>query len=464
MKRSYLYIASFLLIAVFGCKKEDKIDYQFDNSQSIVPNELDNWLTKTLLEPYNIEVIYRYDRYKGNIERNLAPVEESRVQPQMEVVLNAFLKPYETVAGKEFIKTYTPKEWVLYGSTSYNNDGSEVLGTAAGGRNITLYQVNYLDITNAEQVRRRLRTIHHEFTHTLQQTKAMPKDFEGISEGDYFDDWTNNTLNPITLSDSLGFVSRYARSQYFEDFAETSAHLLLQGQLWYDNQAKKYNALTYQRLKKKEASVVAYFRDSHNIDFRKLQREMANIMYTQYNDKAFQALGLWWLTEGLFTNPILLKENLSADVKTIYEALEKGVSDKYTAKYTLPSGLQFMMTAKNNNIVIRMPFRGSAGQNTTTIYNADYNFSYAYDVEKQTISFTKTAQGTTTTYANADLFMNEFMNSIGKYLTSGTFKLDWSLSSPSKTRLDEGFFESGGFHKLDNRNSYINFNFNRVVK
>lgn len=462
MKKFHIVIPLLLALAMmYGCKKEDKINFDFDESQNFVPSELDDWLKKIFLDPYNIEVIYRYDRYKGNIERNIAPVKENKVKGQMIVVLDGFLKPYRDVVGTAFIKTFTPKEWVLFGSTSYNNDGSMILGTASGGRNITLYEVNALENTDAEQVRRRLRTIHHEFTHTLQQNKAMPLDFEGISEGDYFDDWTNNTLNPQSLSDSLGFVSRYARSQYFEDFAETVAHLLIQGQLWYDNHAVQYNKTTYDRLKKKETSVVNYLRDSHNIDFRALQRELQQVMYEEFNDKVFQSLGYWFFTERLFDDTVYYNTaTVSSDVEASIGIFKDAVNNySSTNRYEIQDIL--FMFNPDNTLVVRVPFKGTSGSNTTTVYNADYNFGYSYSQEAQKITFTKTSQGEGGVYNNANLFMEAFMDNIAAYLTSSPFILDWSLDDPQLTRKDEGFNSTGGFYKEGDRNSFLNFSLDR---
>lgn len=463
MRKNNLILSLLVILTLlYGCKKEENINFEFDNSQDFVPTALDEWLNTNFLNPYNIEVVYRYDRYKGNIERNITPVREDKVKGQMLVVLDGFLKPYDDVAGTTFIKTFTPKEWVLFGSTSYNDDGSMILGTAAGGRNVTLYEVNALDNTDANQVRRRLRTIHHEFTHILQQNKTMPLDFEGISEGDYFDDWTNTTLNPQNLSDSLGFVSRYARSQYFEDFAETAAHLLMEGQLWYDHHAKKYNKTTYDRLKKKETSVVKYFRDSHNIDFRKLQRELQSIMYEEFNDKKSQSLGNWLLNNQLFSALSYNNATVSADLKTAVEVFKQAVYNYHSTNRYQVQDIQFMFNSTNKTLIVRASFKGTGGSNTTTVYEADYNFAYSYNSSTQKVTFTKAAQGEGSRYNNANLFMEPFMDNISAYLTSSPFMLDWSLTNPQLTRRDEGYNNTGGFYKENDRNSFINFVLERI--
>lgn len=465
MMKNQITILLLLLVLAAGCKKTETLNFEFDSSQDYVSNELDKWLETTFLDPYNIEVIYRYDRYKGNIERNIAPVKEDKVKAQMEVVLDGFLKPYGDIVSKEFIKSFTPKEWVLFGSTSYNNDGSMILGTASGGRNITLYEVNALVNSDSEQVRRRLRTIHHEFTHTLQQNKQMPLDFEGISEGDYFDDWTNNTLNPATLSDSLGFVSRYARSQYFEDFAETSAHLLIQGQLWYDNHALKYNETTYSRLKRKESSVVKYFKDNFDIDFRSLQRELSYVLYDEFNDKYFQSFGKWFLEEELFNNVVTYNSfEVSDDFKSAVDQFKADVlAYSATNKYEVQD-LIFTFNPKNETMIIRVPFKATSGSSVGSVYNADYNFAYSYTGSTAKVKFTKVAQGEGAVYNNANLFLNSFMTNVSEYLTSDVFIADWSIINSELNRRDESFFNTGGFYKEDDKGSFISFPLIRRTK
>jgi len=275
-----------LLFLQSSCRKTDSnldVDLRDYNSDDFVHGELDKWLETNLTNPYNIEVVYRFDRAMGDVAKNISPPNVDRVKPTAEMVLNGFLKVYEKVAGPTFIKKQTPKQFVFFGSTVYNTNGTETLGTADGGRRVILYNLNTLNENDSENIKRRLRTIHHEFTHILNQNFEIPPGFEKITVADYTADWSAAT-NTELMAQQLGFISRYARDQYTEDFAETVAHLLIEGQLYYDRYANAAGATAKVKLKQKEAIVVDYFKQFFNIDFRQLQYEMTLALQKLYQD------------------------------------------------------------------------------------------------------------------------------------------------------------------------------------
>lgn len=462
MKRIYSIFPLLFALATVGCKKEEKIDFQFNKDLDFVPTALDNWLTAAFTDPYNIDVKYRYDRYKdGDLNQNLVPAKEEKVEEQMQMVLKGYLLPYEAAGGKPFIRTYAPKEWILSGSYSIQPDGSRVLATSGGGRNITLYEVNAVNIAVADIARPRLKTIHHEFTHTLDQNKRMPVEFENISRGNYSESWRNTTLNPDAANDALGFVSRYARSSVIEDFAETAGFLIAEGQLWYDHKAGNVPASGYDILKKKEAAVVKYFRDSYGVDFRKLQREVAAAMYENFNDTQKQSLPYWFFKQGLFNRDLGINSAVvSADVKQRLDLFKAAVLDYSKVSKYVVQDIRFMFGSTDNSLIVRVSFRSG----TAPIIHADYNFTYQQDPGSGKISFVKVAQGTGVNYTNAGMFMTTFMEQISSYLTQSDFMMDWSLSDQQATRRDEGFFRTGGLYKKDERTSFLNFELLRTRK
>ena len=464
MKRmNVLFLLLPVLIAV-SCRKDDKVDFQFNSELNYIPTDFDKWLIKTFTDPYNIEVIYRFDRYKGALNENLVPAREDKVQEQMEMVLKGYLLPYQKAGGIPFIKTYAPKEWVLFGSYSIQSDGSRILATSSGGRNITIYEVNSVDVTNSDIIHPKLKTIHHEFTHTLNQIKGLPVEFENISRGNYTESWRNTFLYPDKDNDSLGFVSRYSRSSVIEDFAEMSGFLLVEGQLWFDNKAGKAPKSGYDILKKKETAVVNFFRDSYGVDFRKLQREVAYALYTDFNDKKAQAFGYWFFEQGLFNRSLSLNTAIvSADVKSAVDQFKAAVYAYSPVSKYVVQDLIFNFTPANSTsgtLVVSVPYRSG----TAPIQYADYNFTYVRDAATRKLVFTKAAQGTGTNYTNANNFMASFMANISDYLTATAFFEDWSVSNLSANRRDEGFFNSGGFYREGDRNSYLNFQLLRVRK
>lgn len=466
MKRFYIPLCLLLTLGVMSCRKEEKIDFKFNDELNYVSTELDNWLAKNFTDTYNMDVVYRFDRYKiGELKPNLMPAKEEKVKEQMEMVLKGFLLPFQTAGGVPFVKTYAPKEWVLSGSFNVTSDG-RILATSGGGRNITIYEVNSLEINNPDIVRPKLKTVHHEFSHTLTQIKRLPIEFEKISEGNYSEGWRSSSLYPDALNDAQGFVSRYARSSVMEDFAETAGFLLAEGQLWYDTKAGRVPSTGYDILKKKEATLVKYYKDNYGVDFRKLQREVALAMYNDFNDKKKQSFEYWFFDQGTFNRSLSFNTaSVSADVKSAVDKFKAAVlAYSPSAKYVVQD-LTFTFTPTTNNpatgnLVVSVPYRSG----TTPIVFADYNFTYVQDPVTHKITFTKSAQGTGANYTNATFFMPFFTTHITSYLTSGNFIQDWSLDKPSLTRRDEGFFDTGGFYKESDRSSYLNFQLLRVRK
>ncbi len=301
MKKNIYKILStvFLLVMITSsCRKEETLNVDFNNfnvDNPILNTPLDGWLNSTFLNEYNMEVIYRYNRFYHGEDKDVASVKVDKVQPQMQTYLEGFLLPYRKIAGETFIKKYSPKQVVLFGSGAYNTDNSYTLATAAAGRRITIYDLNNFNIADGSTVTRKLRTIHHEFTHILNQIVPMPTDFQVISKANYNATWT--TVTTATARD-LGFVTPYATSQPGEDFAEMATHLLVEGQAWFDAWANGSSVAGKAALKAKEASVVSYFSINLGIDFRALQQEIQNIVRNQYK---FQPASFpYWMGQNLF--------------------------------------------------------------------------------------------------------------------------------------------------------------------
>ncbi|TCC88987.1 hypothetical protein FBD94_10080 [Pedobacter hiemivivus] len=273
MKRLINYIA-ILCLALASCKKDGPLNANMDNFNidSFKSGPTDDWLKREYLDPFNIEVLYRWDRYQVSLAKDLVPPLESKVIPAMETVKSIWLSPYLTVAGKEFIKPYVPKQIVLIGSAEYNNDGTITLGTADAGRRINLFIINSFQKSNTANVEQMMHTIHHEFGHILHQNSPIPEDFPRISP-EYAANWTAN-VNTANEAKRLGFVSRYSRSNDNEDFVEMIAFLLVEGQDWFDAYVNTAGDLGKPRLRQKEQMIVNYFKMAYNINFRKLQAEV----------------------------------------------------------------------------------------------------------------------------------------------------------------------------------------------
>lgn len=441
-----------LLVSSWSCRKSEKLDV--DMSQYIVDrpteNELDKWIMSNLTDPYNIEFMYRFERNLMDVAKDVAPVKLEKVKPTAEAIINIFLKTYEKVGGTAFIKTYTPKQFVLYGSPAYNSNGSITLGTADGGRKVVLYELNDLDFNDPAQVSRKMRTIHHEFTHILNQMIAIQPEFQLVTKADYYADWTNSA-NTEVVAKELGFVSRYARSSYTEDFAEMVSHLLIEGQLWFDTYAKDAGATGQTRLKKKEALVVDYFRQYFNINFRQLQYEVGKVLRDIYNDKT---RGFTYaMQNGLLANPLVInfidgthyaEFGESAKFKAVWDACKTALAPSgftpisFNVVWLSKTQVQMQMNFKLNS--------NNAG------YSAWYDFNFAINSSGD-ITFTYVENPSSQAqYANGripQIFAgySPFID----YLNTNTFTGDWM----PVTEGANYYLKFGGFYVKSEPDNYF---------
>jgi substrate import-associated zinc metallohydrolase lipoprotein len=461
MKRIYLYLAA-VLLTLSTCKKEKALEVDMNkyNTDFNVQNNLDRWISSNINTPYNIEVIYRFDRNLTEVSKDISPVDMDKVQPVLEAVLNNYLKPYEKVAGKAFIKKLCPKQYVLYGSVSYNSNGSVQLATAEGGRKVVFYDVNNFKITDLEGesgVRRKIRTMHHEFTHILNQNVVIPPEFSEITKADYYSDWTNATLNTAEIAKSMGFVSRYARMVYTEDFAEMTAHLLVMGQVWFDNYVVSAPLSAQKKLRRKEELVVQYFQDAFGINFRILQAEVQNAMKTIYGAKdptdLTQTFQAWLINKKVNTLTIdptathYTTYGSSATFNTMWNGFKNAVGTQTpTGNRRYP---QTMMLTFNSDTTMTLRVNYLNNAQTQTL-SADYNFNMRVNPISGEAVFSKLLpEGVTTQHGNGQTVNLKpyFEQYLLPYFTNRVFVADWLptgiTSSGPLYRTFAGFYEKG---------------------
>lgn len=279
-----------ILLLAFGCRKPENLG-SVDNIPGLggdtwVKGPIDNWVYDNLTKPFNISVKYKWDQFELELNKDLVPPDEEKVIPVMEAVKQVWIDTYIAEAGDVFIKTYCPKFFVLCGSASWNTDGTITLGTAEGGRKIVLYVLNdfrtkamadYMPSDSAT-VKQLFHTIEHEFGHILHQNVLYPEDFKRITPGFYTANWNNVSDNAARRD---GFVTAYAMSAPDEDFVEMISMMLIEGRAGFDRlvasipAGTSINGITQAdaiaKLRKKETTVVAYYKDVWGIDFYSLQ-------------------------------------------------------------------------------------------------------------------------------------------------------------------------------------------------
>lgn len=209
----------------------DTTDYPLDRQSATFP--LDTFLKANFLEPYNLRYIYRMEDVGADMNKNLTPVDYE--QSVRIAVLSKYLwyDIYEKLAAKHFLQENSPRIIHLIGSKNINRTrGTEELGVAEGGLKISLFNINNLRMDDIDNLNKyAFHTMHHEFTHILDQTHQRPNAFNTVSNGSY--NSSNWKDTPDSLAIGTGFVSPYASSAPVEDWAETlSTYVTLDSIRW----------------------------------------------------------------------------------------------------------------------------------------------------------------------------------------------------------------------------------------
>lgn len=270
MKRYSFLLATIMLFSLLGCSKEEKLnadDLRF-GGDTWHKTELDTWIYDNFTKPYNIEVKYKWDRTELNMSKTLVPVLEEKVKPVMESIKKVWIEPYVAMKGETFIKQMSQKQFVLVGSPEYNSNGTIVLGQAEGGKKITLFVVNYFTKSNVPEVKRMLKTMHHEFGHILHQRKMFSPLYATITPDGYDATWFNYTDAQAL---PMGFISSYARNTAEDDFVEMLAIMLTEGKAAFDARVNSAGGTATTALRAKEAIIRSYMQDTWGIDLTELQ-------------------------------------------------------------------------------------------------------------------------------------------------------------------------------------------------
>lgn len=259
-------------VALFSCQKEtpNYVPIIGLGGDEWIQGRIDSIIYADFVYPYNIEVIYKWNPFDLNFNRTLVPPDEARVPAVLSAIKNIWMLPYEQLGGTTFLQNFSLTRFNLVGSAEYQDSGTIILGTAEGGSKITLFVVNQFELSNRAAVVQMLHTIHHEFAHILHQTIDYPQEWRGLSTSWYTATWFNTSNQE---ANAQGLITSYAKAAEREDFVETIAYLLVEGQAAYDLVVLQ-NPAVAQIFRQKENLVVTYYQNAFQIDFRALQTEV----------------------------------------------------------------------------------------------------------------------------------------------------------------------------------------------
>ena len=267
MKKYIIYLSAVIaaLALATSCEQDNP-----DTSYSVIAeplqqqNDFDKWLEANYVNPYNIDFKYRFEMKESDVNYFTVPADMNNSIIMAHLVKYLCIDTYDEVAGIAFTRKYFPKMFFLIGVWEYRNNGTYILGTAEGGKKILLAGINFLkdymgsaDALNYYYIK----TIHHEFTHILNQTQAYPADFKEISGSEYIADEWNQTSGWL----QKGFITQYSQHSDTEDFAEMLSTYIT-------NPASQWDAWMAQagsgaeKIESKLDIVRSYMMNSFNID------------------------------------------------------------------------------------------------------------------------------------------------------------------------------------------------------
>lgn len=273
MKRIYIYLLLLFLVGVCSSCKEDSLSDTsiFDDSLEMKKNDLDIWIEKNYLYPYNLDFKYRMEDIESSMSNNLVPIEYDLAVKMARIVKHVWFEAYDEVGGIEFTRTYGPKVIHLIGSRQWNPNGTVTLGYAEGGLKVTLVGGNWLDPANIPYMNEMyFQTMHHEFAHILHQTKNYPVEYNTLSEGHYSPSGWNNR-NKLSDYAPFGFITAYGSSQPGEDIAEVTACYLTWTQDQWDTLEEGAGEEGWDIIQQKITIMKNYMKESYNIDMDKLR-------------------------------------------------------------------------------------------------------------------------------------------------------------------------------------------------
>lgn len=266
-------------VSLSSCRKEAPLDPEsiFRDAPDEQTNVFDEWLRHEFVDAYNIDFKYRMEDNESNTNYNLVPAELELSMEMARVIKYVWLDAYVEVAGKDFMRQNAPGILHVIGSAAWNNDGTMTLGTAEGGMKITLYLGNWFDPSNVRELNEYyFKTMHHEFTHILQQSVNYPQEYNLISTEDYRPSgWQNRSTKDAA---KLGFITPYAGSMAVEDITEvTCCYETYSDEEW--NQVYEWAGKEGQaKLDQKVAIMKRYMREVWDIDMDQLKAVIARRM------------------------------------------------------------------------------------------------------------------------------------------------------------------------------------------
>ena len=294
MKNLFLYIMLLALVPAFmaSCSEDDLSKTSvFSDSTTTKQNQFDKWLEANYVQPYNLEFKYRYVYGESDRDYFTVPAKYEDAVVMAHVIKYIILESYDEAGGVDFTRKNFPKMIYCIGEFEYRNNGTMVLGTAENGKKILMTGSNYISKyqTSISALNKYyLKTIHHEFTHILNQTVDFPANFKLITADGYVSDsWSTSPYSDDTYAHQHGFITPYSQHSATEDFAEMLSVYVTSSKATWNSYIEDAGTNGAALLNQKLSMVRSYMKDQWNIDIDNLrdivQRRSADLAAGKVN-------------------------------------------------------------------------------------------------------------------------------------------------------------------------------------
>lgn len=226
MKLRRLYRHLIFIAGLAACYPSEELNVPVKDDQFSIETELDQYIEDNFTQEYGMAIRYKFvDNFVGPGQL-VAPPRLEAVRPMLDFIEEFWINPYLDIEnGEAFFRDHVPAEIVFLGGIIFNGDGTTTLGFADAGAQITLVDVNSVDLTDDDWRERQFNIIYHEFAHIIHQRYKLPNAYETIAAEGYTGPGSWFVLDD---EDALkrGFVSPYSTSTPNEDYAEHVAFFL----------------------------------------------------------------------------------------------------------------------------------------------------------------------------------------------------------------------------------------------
>ena len=267
--------------------------------------ELDRWIADSITAPYNIEVVYRWQKNANTGTTFVSPPRPDNVKAILRAVRELCFETYrqENLGGVDFLQGKTPLRIYLYGGQNVDENGVELLNNPLlTPSEMCIFRVDDFKAGDANKMYALMRSVHHQFARRLAELVAYDRDkFTAIS-GHRYTGSTEPLAAPLGYSkkekdyfgladyaNKRGFYTMQAFLSAEDDFAEIISSTLCatpkevndaintaqtpdqdsdpEVQQQYNKEAEQ----AYKEIVAKQAFVEQYMQKSLHINFKQLQ-------------------------------------------------------------------------------------------------------------------------------------------------------------------------------------------------